>query len=629
MNAAPRSLSFGVPLLVAVAFLVASIPFLPEFGPTWDTAIGEFAHGEQYLAYLTSGDERMLDFTDAGARPAHRAPHPAFDRGLNGWKDAFPLGGIVSAISCRMLWTKLGVLDAMSAHDLPILVFAAILLFAMTRFALPRFGALAAIGAVALLLSSPRFLSDQFFNVKDAPETCLYALVLLVFFRALETSGAASLRAMASAGALTGLALAQKVNGLLLPAHGLLLFVALAIARRARGERGPAFPWIGVLVAIPIALVVFFAVSPMTWSDPFGRAIEHFRYYTGLGFRHWIPRFPGALAFVTTTPLPLLVLAPLGLFSRRARIDERLLLACGALVPIVRVSLPWADNFDGVRHFLEFYPFLALLAALALATLADGITRALSGRRAIAVAFACVVAIAPGAAGVVRTWPYGTVWFNVSIGGLSGAQSRGILDATDYWASSYWEALDRVRREAPPGSSLLVPVAPHVARAAAPVRLLERLGDDVWFDPSRAIPAERKRPIVAFFITRSLVESEIVTWLEAHATKWFEIRRDGGVLLKAFRVDDPARIEELKAVDAKRFQLGVAVDRVFRQLAKLPEPQVERWSALLRTKSPTDLATVEAEMRAALPDALREELDVLFPALPELMERMEAKPAGR
>ncbi len=626
---APRSLTLWLPALVAVAFLLAAIPFLDEFGPTWDTAIGEFAHGEQYLAFATSGDARYLDFTDAGPRPTHRAPHPAFDRGLNSWKDAFPLGGIVSAISCRVLWTKLGWLDAMPAHDLPILLFCAALLFAMTRFALPRFGALATFSALGLLLSSPRFLADQFDNLKDAPETCLYFLVLLAAYRAFATG---SSRAMVAAGALTGLALAQKVNGLLLPPHVALLWIALAVTRRSRGEREPTIPWRGVVVAIPVLVACFLAVSPMTWSDPVGRILEHFRYYTSLGFRHWIPRFPGWLAFVSTTPLPLLALAPIGLFARRARADERVFLACGAFVPLFRVSLPQADNFDGVRHFLEFYPFVALLGGLGVAGVADAVARWLPDRRAVSRCVAAAIvalAVAPGAVAVVRTWPYGTVYFNALLGGLGGAQERGILDATDYWGDSYWEALDRVRREAPKNCSLLVPIAPHVARAAAPVRLGERLGADVWFDPAHAIPVDRNGPIVAFWITRTLAENDIVSWIESHATPWFEIRRDGGVLLKAFRVDDPARIAELKALDAGRFQLGVAVDRVYRQLARLPREQVDQWIAHIAKNTPEDLATVEAEMRAALPDWLRPDLDVLFPALPEILGRLSEKPKGR
>ena len=74
----------------------------------------------------------------------------------------------------------------------------------------------------------------------------------------------------------------------------------------------------------------------------------------------------GPFHVLVTTPPTVLALAVIGLFVSRIDTALRLFLVVWVLTPIVRTMLPGMRNFDGVRHFLEFYPPLALLAAMAL-----------------------------------------------------------------------------------------------------------------------------------------------------------------------------------------------------------------------------------------------------------------------
>ena len=63
-------------LVIAAVWLLVALTRLGDYGPTWDTPSGEYAHGEQYLGYLLSGDRAFLDFSRELGDP--RPPCPVF-----------------------------------------------------------------------------------------------------------------------------------------------------------------------------------------------------------------------------------------------------------------------------------------------------------------------------------------------------------------------------------------------------------------------------------------------------------------------------------------------------------------------------------------------------------------------
>ncbi|MGQ0553086.1 MAG: glycosyltransferase family 39 protein [Planctomycetota bacterium] len=543
-TAKSRRGALGLAALCALLFFALALPQLDRFGPTWDTPLGEYAHGEQYLAYILSGDRAYLEFSADTAekqapRPEHRAPHPQYPARLFRWYETHPLGGLLSAVSCRIFFSELNWLPALPAHHLVILLGTAALLFVLVRFAALRFGAIAALGTAAALLLSPRFLADSFNNLKDAPEAALYALALIAYAAAFARPGAAR---FALAGALTGLALAQKANAYFIPLHALLYWALASLARRRRGVSALPWSWLGVAVAFVAGALAWLAVSPMLWEDTFARAWEHFIYFWRQGHIDFVGgRWDGVLAFVRTTPPALLLLALVGAFSPRlAGRDERWLLLLGLAVPLGRTTLPSAVNFDGVRHFLEFQPFLALLAGLGVAQLVRIVWRwAGSGLRARAITAGLMFSacFASPAWALASTWPYGTCYFNVFAGGFGGAQASGNLDASDYWANSYWDALAWLNEHAEPGAAVLVPVAEQVAFCAVPVRLRSDLS---LYRMTLGAPPQY---LYVLYITRPAFYGQLVTELEAHGTPAHAISVQGGVLSKIHRLADPVEIE--------------------------------------------------------------------------------------
>jgi hypothetical protein len=156
------------------------------------------------------------------------------------------------------------------------------------------------------------------------------------------------------------------------------------------------------------------------------------------------------------------------------------------VVVLARLHLPGTVNFDGVRHFLELFPALAILGGVAASRLARwlrGEARSEAGTagaapppRAAAAAVVLALLLAPGAVAVLRVHPFELAYWNGLAGGLDGARAKKLAQAGDYWATSYRTGLEWLNAHAPAASALAVPLAQHAVRLVAPLRLRSDLG---------------------------------------------------------------------------------------------------------------------------------------------------------
>lgn len=454
-------------LLVASVFLAALVAVLEDYGPTWDHVQGDFPYGERLLGFLEDGDARYLDLQLREPRPEVREPHLDLDARRFESHMVYPPGALLSAVCCRLVWTDLGWLDSMRAHLLGAVLPAVALVALVTAFGARQLGTLAGLVAGASLALGPAFFGQATSNVKDVPEAFLYTAAVLLGWRALESGRA---RAWLPAGALVGLALAQKPNAVFLPVQ-LALF--LALTRLVEGRRAPRPRPAGLGWATLGFAVAWFAASPAFWVAPIEGPLAwvdwmmqcgNHAFLTGQEGRVGEVSFHGPLALLRTTAVPTLALAALGLFARGPSPRLRLFLVVGAGLPVARTLLPGMRDYDGVRHFLEALPMLCLLAGAGARRLAE---LARSSRLAsVAVAG---TALASPVVGLIATHPHQALYFNAIAGGLGGAQRAGDRDAVDSWAITYWQGLRWLAQTAEPGAAVLVPRGEFVARAAWPL----------------------------------------------------------------------------------------------------------------------------------------------------------------
>ena len=170
--------------------------------------------------------------------------------------------------------------------------------------------------------------------------------------------------------------------------------------------------------------------------------------------RSWIsnelpPHYLIKYLLITTPPGALVLLAVgLAAAARSALRDPfgprslpLLLVAFWLAVPLALPLVRRPNLYDGLRHVLFVLPALALLAGVGAAAL----MRAAGDRyRVAAAAMLLFVCVFP-ARSLVRLHPYQMTYFNAFVGGVRGAQERY---ETDYWVSSYKEAVEWINQQA-------------------------------------------------------------------------------------------------------------------------------------------------------------------------------------
>jgi hypothetical protein len=206
--------------------------------------------------------------------------------------------------------------------------------------------------------------------------------------------------------------------------------------------------------------------------------------------------------------------------------------------------LPGAVNFDGVRHFLELFPALAILAGWAVGRALGRHRAALSRRRGL-VPLVVAALVAPSAWAVARIHPHQIAYWNALGGGLEGARSRGEAQAGDYWGMSYRQGIDWLNQHAPPGSVIAVPVIEHAVALVAPLRLRPDLGLAHTTLPvrpellagrlERLRALGRERPLFVMFVVREDWSNELIRECRRRLRPEMSLEVEGVPILEIYR----------------------------------------------------------------------------------------------
>lgn len=355
-------------------------------------------------------------------------------------------------------WVAGDALGSVRGFRLAPLLFFSLLIGAVAWVGAREWGLVAGGAAAAALLLMPRVLGHAHIAATDMPVTALWFLATLGTIRFIEHRGVG---AYALAVFAFGLAISTKFTGFLVPVP--IVLWALVYHRR-KGS-------VTAIVAIgAAALAVAYLVNPLAWHQPVdalrqlvgdslrrGDSVPIATYYLGASYSFKLPWHHAIVMTLVTVPIGILVLGLWGTGSALPRL-RRETLAGLCVVEVIffwaLLALPNSPNHDGVRLFLPAFPFLALLAGRGASEVVTALRKRLRGAE-LGLASACgvIVFLLPAYLQTVAISPYYLSYYNELIGGVPGAEQRG-MEMT-YWYDAITPAfVERLNEILPPDAEL-------------------------------------------------------------------------------------------------------------------------------------------------------------------------------
>jgi 4-amino-4-deoxy-L-arabinose transferase-like glycosyltransferase len=351
------------------------------------------------------------------------------------------------------------VFDDLTAHRLGNMLLAGLLVALLYLLLAPHYGRIAALAAVAALMTMPRFFFHAHLAALDVPVSAMILAVIFVFWRTRHRPG---VRWSLLLGVVWGLAIATKINGLLIPPITLLLWT-LVFERKAfllgrlliMGVVGPAvclalWPWMYYSTLERLGRFLEF----MTVNHTVVEQVYFNEMMTPPPWHFLI------VMLIAVVPSTLLVLGGLGAWQvSRTPVERPLggLLALAGLISVGVLTSGRGQIFDNERLMMPVFPFLAALAGIGFALALTYVRQAaqhqgtLSRTRTWTAAFVAAVFL-PHTFTALLLYPYLLSFYSMSLGGIWGA--RLLRMETTYWCETYRSALRYVNEHAPPGGSV-------------------------------------------------------------------------------------------------------------------------------------------------------------------------------
>src|SRR3989344_1012537 len=425
----------------ALIFLFIAISTLSHYGIIWDEP-DHFYRGQAYLNYYLTGNSTYDNLKNA-RRSYYQDDKYNAEYYLANDGGHPPLNGIFAALSNYIFYQKLGWLGDVESLHLFGVITSSVLVFVVAIFAYQTYGILASLVSSISVASYPLFWSESHFNIKDPSEAAFFGLTIWAFWMSLKNYKWYWLLLSVFSFAA---ALGTKFNILFLP----FIIVPYLIVRyqwkfslkQVSGFMNIPLSFRLVFLLSPLIIMSIFIISwPYLWQD-LGGLFKVVGFYlerglsgqeeAGIFLPGEINIYPLVWIIITTAPW-VLFLCILGFYSTRK--DRRpdkvcLLWLLWLVVPVIRVMLPHARTYGGVRQLMEYIPAMALLAVVGAAKLKEMVDRKI---------FIPVVVLAifiPHIFVLVRFHPNENVYFNFLVGGIKGASERNI----PYWGNSFGNA---------------------------------------------------------------------------------------------------------------------------------------------------------------------------------------------
>lgn len=392
--------------------------------------------------------------------------------------DYFPPGhppfiDVLAAFSNKLFYGYLNILGDIESYQLVYILISAIGIFIVTVFAYEITGSivLATTAGLAFFLN-PLFFSESHFNMKDPLQAALFAGAIWSFWHWIKEN---KIRWALIFGVFVSISLNIKWNIIFLPF--ILILWLFSIRKTDEFKKWftlkklifPLLLFLGCIASI----IIF---SPDSWQSPLGFIFDTTKYYFSLGTRPepyqptgfilplGINLYP-TLLLVTQTPIIVLVLATVGIFSLFKNPDKKslnigILLTLWLIVPIIRVSLPHVWFYNGLRQIMEVVPSLAILSTIGIRLFFRKFKDLkLNIYKWAFIPFILILLTLP----IIKYHPNENLYFNALVGGFSGATKKNLVDKKISYGNIYKQAAFWLNKNAPPNSKIALLDGPMYA----------------------------------------------------------------------------------------------------------------------------------------------------------------------
>jgi 4-amino-4-deoxy-L-arabinose transferase-like glycosyltransferase len=436
---------FKRPIFVLLAIsLLAGIFVLDDYGQSWDEP-DIYRYGDYAL--------------DVYQYFWHPKDMPNFDTNLDFYGPAFFM---IATIFSRGLTALVPAWIDIDAWHLVYFVTFLIGVYLLYLLAKRWMSEWAAFGVALIFLTQPLLWGHAFINPKDTPFMVFFAACVYFGLRMAEAPPRSSGQVLwiLLAGILLGMTISFRVLG---PLAGLIV-LANAFLRDWRRT---------ILISIPylfVAGITAYLTWPFLWGAPIPNYLESLRLMSQFPFDAMvlfngtlippdrIPRFYFPVMFALQLTEPLLLLFGFGftlmiLSLRKKELREPILIFAGwFLLPASAIVLMRSNLYDNARQLYFLFPPMFLAAGFGFDSVFNRITRPVY--RGVFL----LLTILPGLIAIARLHPYEYVYYNSLIGGVDGAVRRF---ETDYWGTSFKEAMGYVNSVAPEGARILILAGPN------------------------------------------------------------------------------------------------------------------------------------------------------------------------
>lgn len=440
-------------------YLLLGLVTLKDYNISWDEPT-HFKRGQAYLRYYLMGEKTYQNLppydlnrarTDSTYHERSIYQENGFDTDyyLKNDGDHPVLNDILAALSNYVFYQKLGLLGDVESYHLFEIFVSAVLIGIVFLFGYEAFGLWSGIFSAIFLATYPLFWAESHFNIKDPIETTFFTTAIYFIWKSLTVK---KLTLLFVASLFVGMAFATKLNVVFMPFIILPWLSVIIILDKKLRSLILSRKFIFLFTLIPfIAYGIFVASWPWLWQDVISNTLKVLGYYKEIGTeaRGW-SLYALKWIFFSTPPLVLLFFSFTTFFLKKSRGRGYVLplLYFWLSVTILRVTVPGASIYGGVRQIMEYIPPLVLIAGTGAGYLIENLKFKYQKFLFVVLPFAFLVF------SLYRFHPNENVYLNSFIGGVKGAKQNGFPSAGFSFGNAYLQGLAWLNQNAERGAKL-------------------------------------------------------------------------------------------------------------------------------------------------------------------------------